>query len=322
MRAPTHRDYGYPFSPLERYLTYEREFVTFDADRVVAVADRIADEAALQMLLRAGVNDIREAERVLWLRGDEAEIGLGIAELLRDERIVYTPESLLSRAFDPDLHRGDFFHLDCDLISHFFAHVGYRLDLNMLVMKSPLHAYVGYAPPRDPDFLNREVLYIEPTAFREIETEGGRVELMGRMLGDDFFIEADYHRSGAGGVVATGAMVEAAGFYQASNARELEDSIAANVLAGVSELAKENDDPTLRARVKTELEARLDGTRNVILINNLYHLYVSEARAQLDTSPDLALVNARAAQELRRRFEPLMIYNDRPEDQLVELADK
>ncbi len=318
LRVETPRDYRYAFSPLQRYLDYERTFIDFDSEAITALADEIAEETAFRMLLAADRNDVREAELELWRRGEEGQIMLWVAELLRAERIVYTPESLLSRAFDPELHGGEFFHLDCDLITHFFAHVGLRLDLDVHQMNSPLHAYVAYEPPNLPAFAGREVLYVEPTSFRTIELRGGEVHLMGRVLDDDFFIEVDYHRSGEGGVTASRAISEAAGYYQPSTSRDVEDSIASNVLAGMMAIAEEQQDEVLRARIRGELRARLPGTRHPNVVNNLYLACSRDAGRALERGDrETALELAQEARRVRLDFAPLMLDSRAPDRELL-----
>ena len=299
-------DCPYPWSPLERYAAYEAKFVDFDAAAIGAFADRIAEEVGWQMMAKTGAGDVQTAEVALWLAGEQRRVPLWIAEALRARGVFYQPESLLSRSFDPWRHTGEAeIHLDCDQLTHLFSHVALRLDLGVHEVPSPMHMYLLYQPPAGlPSRESAAPLWIEATSFRRVDVQGNHVDWMGAGIGEDFFIDADYHPSGKGGSYASRAITEAAGFYRPADARYLEDSITANVMAGL----EQND---IAAPTRQELEARLDGTRHYLLVSNLYRLILRAAEdAMARKEYDRALADAQAAGALHARFPVLIIHRE------------
>lgn len=328
------RDYAYTIEPLASYADYEGAFLPFDAKPILELADHIAEGTALEMLMATGTHDVRDAERILWERGDEAMVPRWIARGLRDANIIYSPESLLSRSFDPELHTDDISHLDCDLASHFFLRVAWHLDLDFREMKSPLHAYLTYRAPHnlatapiDPDHGDAkgrvqfgptgEPLFMEPTQFRKILRSATEVDFMGEGLGDGFFIDADFHRNGGGGVRATEKIIERAGYYEPATERDLMDSIVLNVLHGVTRHAQEQGDESLLARVRTQLELHLKGTRSPNLVSNLYANYIEGAeRALRSGHPKAAIADADRAMALRESHGQLLLRQE-PQDKVI-----
>ena len=323
----TRDDYPYPWSPLERYASYEAQFVELDAAAITRFADGIAEEVGWQMLNRTGAADVHAAEIAMWAAGDAKQIPLWIAAALRDRGAFYREESLLSRSFDPWRHAGAAeLHLDCDQLTHLFAHVASRLDLAIHEVAAPMHMYLQYAPPAGlPQRESAPPLWIEATNFRKIEIQSRRgqttgVDYMGEGVGDDFFIDADYHPSGKGGTYSSKAMAAAAGFYQPVDARYLEDSVVVNVMAGL-------EHNHIDAPIVDQLAARLDGTRHYLLVSNLHGIYVREAETALLTllrpaSDDAdrqksGLAAARAATDLQSRFGMLVIHGE-PQGRLLE----
>ena len=307
----TRQDYVYPGSPFLEYLSYEGRFVDFDATRAAAFADEIAEDVGWRMLLETGAPDIAEAERGLWQDRPE-RVPLWIAEALRDRGVFYFPESLLSRSFDPDLHEGEGeIHLDCDQLAHLFVHVAWRLDLDMRQVQSPFHMYVSWRPPQG---VSAEPLTVETTNFRRVDIRGRRVDYLGQGIGDDFIIDADYHRSGRSGVRASPDLIAAAGLYEPASARDVSDAIIANVLVGVHER-----DPAFN--VRAEAETRLDGTRSYVLVSNLYRWTLTDARAALsDMDARGALALARSAERVRLGHPDLLLSPDPEEERVIAVS--
>ncbi len=300
--------YPYSGSPLAWYLDYEGRWVDLPKDDVLAVGDAIADEVAWRLAAATGEDDPVEAERALWAAGRERELPLWIAASLRDRNVYYSPESLFSRSFDPEVHvLPDTVHLDCDQLAYVFLHVAWRLDLAMAAVPSPMHVYLRYGGPD-----GQAPMWVETTRFRHIDIAGDRVDFMGRGIGEDFFIDADYYPSGRGGSWASAEVVDAAGLYQPWEERDIRDSIVANVMVGLEQGG-------VKAPFVAELEAHLLGSRAITLVSNLYMHHLEAARAALEAgNRDEARAAAERARAVRAGNGALVIYVDREEDAILD----
>ncbi|MFN7142781.1 MAG: hypothetical protein ACK4YP_03325, partial [Myxococcota bacterium] len=262
------KTFPYAGSPLGWYLDYEGQWVDLPKDDILAVADDIADEVAWQLAAATGTPDPVEGERILWAEGRQEELPLWIARSLRARNVFYSPESLFSRSFDPDVHvLPDTVHLDCDQLVYLYLHVAWRLDLAMAAVPSPMHLYLRYGGPG-----GEAPLYVEAIRFRHVDVNGERVDYLGQGLGEDYFIDADYYPSGRGGSWASAAVVDAAGLYAPWTERQIRDSIVANVMLGL-----ERTHPDLP--YAEEHEKRLEGTRDMTLVSNYYAHLMEKAHA-------------------------------------------
>lgn len=300
------QDYPYSGSPVEWYLEVEGSWLPVDKPRILAVMDSIANDAAWELVAATGEADPVSAEAALWAAGEQKQLPLWIAAAMRKQEFYYNAEALFSRSFDPGLHRGDaWVHLDCDQLVYAFMHVATRLDLAMKAIPSPYHVYLRYDGPS-----GEPPLFIETTQFRAIDGDGTRVSFDGQTIGEEFFMAEDYYSSGRGGTWASPEITAAAGLYQPWTEKELNDNIVANVLVGV---AKSGIEPYPAAS-----EARLAGTRDPMLVTNLYLWYLHQAEDNFDGG-DLAMTQTMAvrAQELRAEFGPLIIYLEPKEDALL-----
>ena len=304
-RNPTAYPYG--GSPFEWYLGYEEKWVPLPRDEILAVADTVADEVAWRLAAETGIADPVEGERRLWAAGREKELPLWIADVIRSRGAYYSPESLLSRSFDPAVHRvPDTIHLDCDQLVYLYLHVAWRLDLAMQAVPSPAHVYLRYASPEG----DRD-LYVETTQFRHVDVQGNYVDYMGQGIGKDYFIDPDYYSSGKGGTWASPELVDAAGLYQPWRERDIQDSIVANVLVGLER-------QQLEVPYEAEAAAHLEGTRDITLVANLYEHHLERARAALDAGDAAdALAYAEKAQALRASHGVLVVRSTPVEDELV-----
>jgi hypothetical protein len=211
--------YPYSGSPLEWYLDYESRWVPLAKDQVLGVADDIADEVVWRLSAATGTSDPVEGERRLWAAQDQEQLPLWVADRLRARNVYYSPESLFSRSFDPDLHVvPGTVHLDCDQLVWIFLHVAWRLDLAMSAVPSPMHVYLRYAGPE-----GQAPLWVETTQFRRVDEDGNRVDFMGEGIGETFFIDEDYYPSGRGGTYATQEIATAAGFWAPWAERDIRD---------------------------------------------------------------------------------------------------
>lgn len=304
--------YPYAGSPLEWYLDYEDRWVDLPKEDVLAVADRIAENTAWRLAAATGSPDPVEGERRLWADGRAKELPLWIAEELRGLNAFYSPESLFSRSFDPEVHTvPDTIHMDCDQLVYLYLHVAMRLDLAMSAVPSPMHVYLRYAgPSREPP------IWVETTQFRHIDINGQRVDFMGAGIGEDYFIDEQYYPSGRGGTWASSEITIAAGYYTPWTDRDIEDTIVANVMLGAKRAGV--DVPYAQ-----ELEAHLAGTREVTLATNLYLHYLQAAEQALAAGKrDEARASALEARRVRASHGALVLYIDASEERiLVEVGE-
>ncbi len=304
-------DYPYSGSPLEWYLDYEAKWLPLDRELVLRMADDIAEDVGWRLSAATGESDPVAGEAALWAEGRQKEIPLWIAQNLRDRQVFYHAESLFSRSFDPDVHTvgSEQIHLDCDQLAFLYLHVAMRLDLAMKVLPSPYHVYLRYDPPD-----GGEPLTIETTEFRSIDVHGTHVDFMGESLGEEYFVDEDYYRSGRSGTWASSTITAAAGLYEPWTDRDIKDNIVANVLVGLDAAGK--------SQYPGEAEAVLPGTRSITLVNNLYRYYTRQAAEALDAG-DLSAAEAQAlrARAIRAEFGGLMIRSATPEEDILATID-
>jgi hypothetical protein len=301
-------DYPYTGSPIAWYLETEAAFVPVADVQVLGFMDKVADDVAWALAGETGEGDPTAAETALWAAGRQRELPAWIADSLRRRGVFYSPESLLSRSFDPAIHSTpDAVHLDCDQLVYAFAHVAWRLDLAMKPIPAPYHMYLRYDGPD-----GQPPIFVETTEFRNVLVTEYRVDYLGEKLGDDFIIEGDYFSSGRGGTWASERIREAAGLYEPMTERDIRDSILANVLVGVARSGKVQPYPEAS-------EARLEGTRSLELVSNLYGWYVGVAKEKL-ASGELAEARAAAtrAREIRASHGPLLIRSTTPEEDVLD----
>jgi hypothetical protein len=171
---------------------------------------------------------------------------------------------------------------------------------------APYHMYLRYDGPD-----GGEPLFVETTAFRNVVVTEYTVDFRGEKLGDDFYVDADYYPSGRGGTWASDRIRAAAGLYEPMTERDIRDSILANVLVGVKRQGGKDPDPDAS-------EARLDGTRSLELVSNLYGWYDERARTRLEEG---GLAESRAAatraREIRASHGVLIIRSEAPEEDLL-----
>jgi hypothetical protein len=299
--------YPYSGSPLLWYVDYEDRWVDIPKDAIEAFADGIAEDVAWKLAAETGEADPVIAEQSLWAAGRQAELPLWVADAIRARNVYYSAESLLSRSFDTDLHVvPGTIHLDCDQLVYVFLHVAWRLDLAMAAVPSPMHVYLRYGAPD-----GQSALYVETTRFRHIDVSGNRVDFLGAGIGEEFLIDADYHPSGRGGTWAAPDVVAAAALWQPWTERDIRDSIVGNVLVGVKRI--QPDAPVLE-----ELEARLQGTREIIVVTNLYSWYLERARSRrAEGDAEGARADATRAKEIRAQHPGLVIFTDPEEERIL-----
>ncbi len=343
--ASSHKDFAYEGSPLVRYLEVEKGLVDFDDAAVLAMADRIAEEVAWKMLFFTGTEDIQEAERLIWTwRAEKLGVSDGITALPDDparkvaewianrieyERIIYGPEALLSKSFDPEEMVSGYFHMDCDQLSHVFLHVAWRLDLDIREVKSPKHTYLAYVGPHD---VAGDPITLEATEFRRTVERNGSVDLAGHGIGEFFFMHPDHHKK-YGRTRAVPELVERAGYYEYRTDLDIADVIASEVTRGLSEeWHLDNTDPLDDDTERTErvqrqdqlialMEAELPQSREAGLVTNTWLAHLRAGRSALaDGDAERALEHARRAGEIREEYGVLVIYGEPSEEVVIARA--
>ncbi len=301
------KEYPYPYSPFQHYAAYEAKFRPLNEHDVVAFADSVAADVAFALTAETGERDLQEAEAALWAEGNQKQLPLWIAASLRRHQAFTYVESLLSRSFDPTIHRHpDAVHFDCDQLVYLFMHVGYRLDLAMHPLPAPLHLYLRYDGPA-----GSTPLYVETTHFPDVDDDGNAQPDSGDV---HFFVDEGYYRRGDGGSYASEEVTAAARLYEPFSERDIDDEIAANVIEGLSE---EREDVPY-----SEIEPRLTGTRSVTLVANLYKRYVRDAKRGMDAGDlETARTFAQKAHDLRQTQGALVIYGDAEEEGILAMVN-
>jgi hypothetical protein len=282
--APAQADFVYSGSPLEWYVAYEARFLPIQREGPLALADAVAREVAWEMAAAAGTGDIAAAERWFWEQGRQEEILGWAARALRERGVFYHEEALLSRSFDPALHRvPGTVHLDCDQLVWTMAHVARALDLDVRPVPAAFHAYVVYGPP---DGVDADPLTVETTAFRD---EAGAA------LGEGFYVPADHYRRGRNGTWASPELADRAGYYEPMSESWIHDAIVSEVTRGVGDA-----DPA--APVRAEMAARIADARDPNLVTNYWLRLCDDAEAALERG-DAAAAKADALEAARVRSE-------------------
>ena len=310
-----HVNYTYSVDPLVEYIRYESGF--HDVGEVaLRVLNEASENATRKILRKAGTRDINSPEARKWLveNGDLAdEI---FCEALRKQHIIGSEESLLQRAFDPKLHSGDFFHLDCDLLAYAIMHHAFRTDQDMRPMASPLHAYLRH-------YLPDGFYTLEPTEFRTrpIIKIGGRVigqRFDGSKTGN-FFVDTLYHRGKHGSIRASERLIRSARFFQQMAEEDMMSGIKACVLAGILNAAARADDLQTVKHCIAEY-AKVNQEHPIYLsASNQYKACLSVGAKELEAGNlEEAQKMANMAVNLRRgkRTSELIISRD-PEDYLL-----
>ncbi len=266
------QDYPYSFSPAIEGIEYEYSFLqNFDQQRILWFFDNLANSTARKLMQGAKSENLPETLRRYraTLRG-KGEIAKAIASSLRDAKIIYHPEGLWNRAFDPRVHQGDIFHLDCDLLSYAFLHVAYRLDLPIRAVSAPNHLYVQW---QDAEHL----FAIETTEFRTTEIKGNIIDKEGRDLGEHFFPSNDYFKEK---YRIDPSLQRHARFFEAIQDAELRVAVRTGTISALYKQAmKETKDQGLTDQVRKEMEKLSRVSDNPQLFTNLYLSHTYEADA-------------------------------------------
>lgn len=182
-------DAPYTHSPLARALALEAQLGPTDADAVLAWADDLARDMGLWLLREAGTGDLAVAEDTLWDEARQDDFAVELARQLRLREVYARKQNRLDAIDGPPLT------LHPDELAWIGAHVAWRLDLRMHLVRSPIHHYLVWTSPSGK--LGRMV---DLTNFRRVDGLGKLVESDEPSVGRRLVGPEDLYPSGAGGI--------------------------------------------------------------------------------------------------------------------------
>ncbi|MBS3123519.1 hypothetical protein J4437_02685 [Candidatus Woesearchaeota archaeon] len=267
-----HINYPYGFSPAVEGVEYEYSYLQdFDKQRILWFFDNISNTTARKLMKAANSDNLEETlNRYKSTIEGKGEIIKAVASSLREAKIIYHEEGLWNKAFDPKLHRGDFFHLDCDLLVYTFLHVASRLDLPLYAVHAPNHLYLKW---RDIE----HNFAIEATEFRNKEVQGDYINMAGKNLGKDFFPSDNYLR---GKYIVDKNFQDHARFFETLPEVDLHSTLKVGIISSLYKQAtqKYKEDNGLEQMVLNEMEILSQKTDNTQLHTNLYIINVNKAK--------------------------------------------
>jgi hypothetical protein len=182
-------DHPYPDSPLAEALRLEEQLGPTDRDAVLAWADDLAHDMGLWLLRETGSTDVAAAEDALWDAARQDAFALELARQLRNREVYARQQHRLSGIDGPPLY------VHPDELAWIGAHVAFRLDLRMRLLRSPVHHYLVWTSPSGQ--LGRTV---ELTNFRRVDALGKLVASDEPSVGRRLIGPEDLFPSGAGGI--------------------------------------------------------------------------------------------------------------------------
>jgi len=182
-------DHPYADSPLTLALDLEQELGDTDQDAVLRWADDLAREMGLWLLRETGTSDVAAAEDALWDDARQDDFVVELARQLRNREVYARQQQRLARIDGPPQY------VHPDELAWIGAHVGWRLDLRMRLMRSPVHHYLVWTSPSGK--LGRTV---ELTNFRRVDALGKLVPSDEPSVGRRLVGPEDLFPSGAGGI--------------------------------------------------------------------------------------------------------------------------
>jgi len=182
-------DAPYTHSPLARALALEAQLGPTDADAVLAWADDLARDMGLWLLREAGTGDLAVAEDTLWEQARQDDFAVELARQLRLREVYARKQNRLAAIDGPPLT------LHPDELAWIGAHVAWRLDLRMRLVRSPVHHYLVWTSPSGK--LGRMV---DLTNFRRVDGLGKQVASDEPSVGRRLVGPEDLYTSGAGGI--------------------------------------------------------------------------------------------------------------------------
>lgn len=194
--AAERADVRYPESPLTVSLALESGLAPadrpVDRDGMLAFADQLATDLGYWLLTDTGASDIEAAERTLWSRDHDPDRFVAKWALLLQQREVYARDTeRLSAGIVPEGYR----YAHSDELVLLFAHVAWRLDLAVDLVRSPVHHYAVWREPG-----GQGARGIEPTCFRRVDALGALAPSDEPSVGRRLTFPPDHYPSGAGGI--------------------------------------------------------------------------------------------------------------------------
>jgi len=184
-------DYPVARSPLEVALALEGAWVTVDPAQGLALADRVATDAGRWMLQQTAAGSVEEAEQVLWSRGEQDQLFVFVAQRLREEGVHARKRHRLSEPED----EGQPVYVHPDDLAWIIAHVAWRLDLRVELVRSPVHHYLVAREPG-----GEGARTVEATCFRRVDALGQVVQSDQPSVGRRFMAPEAHYPSGVGGI--------------------------------------------------------------------------------------------------------------------------
>jgi hypothetical protein len=283
LMASRRERYGLDFSPIKYYIEYEGSMSPeFNGERVENFFDNLSNHVAGLMMEMSEKGTMEEAvEELMKTQEGQASMILAMCQGLIDFDVIYHPESLLRRAFDPDMHKGDFFHMDCDLLCHTFMDMAYKFDLPMTEQLTPNHMYLLWHFLKD-----QTVIGVEATAFRKVDVED--VYRNGRLVGrrvNRGTSEADaekllmmFDEIKNRHEELTPGFFERGGYFRDMSGDEIKSSIRANILTGLHKEAEKSGDTERVGAIFQEM-VKVDGEfTDSVLKTNINIIYLRGAK--------------------------------------------
>jgi hypothetical protein len=218
-------DHRYPESPLAVSLELEAGFTEVDREGVVTFADALARDLGFWLLARTGTGSVEAAEQALWAEpGGPDAFAVAWALRMQDLNLYARDTQRLSAGVKPEGFR----YAHSDELALLLAHVAWRLDLGMDLVRSPVHRYVLWRQPGSPALDGPlgpgspaldgplgpgspaldgplgpggdRLRGIEPTCFRRVDVLGDLVPSEEPSVGRRLVFPPEHYPSGAGGI--------------------------------------------------------------------------------------------------------------------------
>ncbi|VVB73779.1 Uncharacterised protein [uncultured archaeon] len=313
--------FPYQFSPWERYAQIEEgllaEFnipeakIPRQTKRIISVANWISDNVAKRMLQAMDTYEVGDVSKVAT---SESLMNV-IADEMANAGIFYARESFLSNSFNPKLHeKEDLIHLDCKLLTYLMCHIGRRLDLRTYIVDGPSHMYLFVESNQE----KGTGYVIEPTQFRRIEETEDAINYAGKGIGDGFFTTFEKQKVHAG-IVATERFIKAANLhFTLTDTRMIEDDMRANIIVGLLDYAKKEDDIGLKVRIYNRMfRMAQEGSGSYLVISNAFttSLGLAEECVEKKRYPDAETLLKNAVWIRRERDE--LIVSKEPIEEIL-----
>lgn len=253
--------------PFLFYLKQENKITGADLkiadEQFKAIVSRVAQETKSKNISESRTLNTDKSRR---------ELIETIAHQLREHNIIYSEESLLSHAFGKDYNNGNFYHLDCDLLTYLIASIAQRNGVELSIVYTPDHAYL-FLPSVEK---NNFGYYIESTEFREfveLKDSDGEVygyDKSGKNLGADFWTTDITERAR---IFVSRRHPEHDFFFKPALISDVKNNIVSSILLGAFEEGIENQDNALLKKTLTLKNELSQKARGVSYSNKLPYTF-------------------------------------------------